>query len=180
MPGHEADVPDDIMTTGQTISEWVAGPGGRGLPPVQGLPIYKPPWNRLSAYDMNKGERIWWIPIGDIPEDIRNHPALEGVDLSRTGWGGFTTQGGETIHMVMADLLLYTTEGLRGVAEVGPNGLPVLRAADKLTGESLGAVDLPAPGQYGMMTYLHEGRQYVVVQVASADFPGSLVALTLP
>ncbi len=161
MLGSEADEPDDLRTTGTTISQWVAGRGG-AMPQVQGLPIPKPPYNRLSAYDMNTGERLWWIPIGDTPENVANHPALRGVDLSRTGGGG------NSIQMVAGDLL-YTTEG--------SSGPPVLNAHDKRTGAFVGEVDLPSAGQYGMMTYRHEGKQHVVVQVGS---PGRLVSLALP
>jgi len=84
--------------------------------------------------------------------------------------------------MVVGDLLMQTTENLRGDAEVSENGMPLLHARDKRTGEILASVELPIPGQYGMMTYLHEGKQYIVVQSGSAKGrqPGSLVALTLP
>ena len=160
-PGAEADDPDNPKTTGTTISDWVAGPGG-GLPRVQGLPVWKPPYNRLSAYDMNTGERIYWIPIGDTPADIRNNPAARGVDLSRTGGGG------NSVQMVAGDLL-YATEG--------SSGPPVLNAYNKLTGEHVGEILLPSPGQYGMMTFLHHDFQHVVVQVGQ---PGRLVALRLP
>ena len=70
--------------------------------------------------------------------------------------------------MVTGSLLLTTR---------GSNGPAVLDARNKLTGELVGSVDLPAPGQYGMMTYMHEGQQHVVVQVGR---PGRLVALRLP
>ena len=160
-PGADADEPDNPQTTGTTISEWVAGPGG-GLPRVQGLPVWKPPYNRLSAYDMNTGERIYWIPIGDTPEDIRNHPAAQGVDLSNAGGGG------NSIQMVAGDLL-YATEG--------SSGPPVLNAYNKLTGEHVGEILLPSPGQYGMMSFLHHDFQHIVVQVGR---PGRLVALRLP
>jgi glucose dehydrogenase len=61
------------------------------------------------------------------------------------------------------------------------NGPAVLDARDKATGEVLGVVELPAPGQYGMMTYEHEGQQYIVVQIAQGGvFPASLAALRLP
>jgi quinoprotein glucose dehydrogenase len=161
MPGAEADEPDNPATTGTTISRWVAGPGG-GLPRVQGLPAWKPPYNRVSAYDMNTGERIWWVPIGDLPENIANHPALRNVDTSRFGGGG------NSIQMVAGDLL-YTTEG--------SSGPPVLNAWDKRTGEHAGEIEMPGSGQYGMMTYLHDDRQTIVVQVGS---PARLVALRLP
>ncbi len=160
-PGLESDEPDNPATTGTTISQWVAGPGG-GLPRVQGLPAWKPPYNRVSAYDMNTGERIWWVPIGEASEDIRNHPALQGVDMSRFGGGG------NSIQMVAGDLL-YTTEG--------SSGPPVLNAWNKLTGEHLGEIEIPGSGEYGMMTYMHEGQQTIVVQVGS---PARLVALRLP
>jgi quinoprotein glucose dehydrogenase len=161
MPGEEADEPDNPATTGTTISRWVAGPGG-GLPRVQGLPAWKPPYNRVSAYDMNTGERIWWVPIGEVSDEIRNHPALQGQDMSR--WGG----GGNSIQMVAGDLL-YTTEG--------STGAPVLNAWNKLTGEHVGEIEMPGSGQYGMMTYLHDGQQTIVVQVGR---PARLVALRLP
>jgi glucose dehydrogenase len=161
MPGILADVPDDPATTGTTISQWVAGPGG-GMGQVDGLPLHKPPYSRLSAYDMNTGERIWWIPVGDAPERVAAHPALQGRDLSSFG------SGASSIQMVAGDLL-YATEGSQGP--------PVLNAFDKRTGEQVGEVALPSPGQYGMMTYMHDGRQHVVVQVGQ---PGRLVALRLP
>ena len=160
-PGIESDDPDNPATTGTTISQWVAGPGG-GLPRVQGLPAWKPPYNRVSAYDMNTGERIWWVPIGEASEDIRNHPALQGVDMSRFGGGG------NSIQMVAGDLL-YTTEG--------SSGPPVLNAWNKRTGEHVGEIEIPGSGEYGMMTYMHDGQQTIVVQVGS---PARLVALRLP
>ena len=176
MAGTDADDPEDPGTTGLTISQWVAGPGdpggppipewvggrGGGMPRVQGLPIPKPPYNRLSAYDMNTGERLWWIPIGEVSQAVREHPAAAGVDLSRAGGGGLS------IQMVAGDLL-YATRG--------SGGPPVLDAYDKLTGEQVGTVEMPGAGQYGMMTYSHDGRQHVVVQVGR---PGRLVALRLP
>ena len=160
-PGALSDEPDNPATTGSTISQWVAGPGG-GLPRVEGLRAWKPPYSRLNAYDMNTGERIWWIPIGDAPEDVVNHPALQGMDTSEFG------SGQSSIQIVAGDLLLATE---------GSNGPPVLNAFQKLTGEFVGEVELPGNGQYGMMTYMHEGQQYVVVQVQR---PGRLVALKLP
>ena len=84
--------------------------------------------------------------------------------------------------MVMGDLLVQTTEDLRGETEVNANSKPMLHARDKRTGRILASVELPMPGQYGMMTYMHEGKQYILLQAGSArrNQPGSLVALTLP
>jgi quinoprotein glucose dehydrogenase len=114
---------------------------------------------------MNTGEHLWSTPNGDTPDRIKNHPALEGVDLPNTG---------RTSHAVtmITKTLLITAEGGAGA--------PVLHAVDKLTGERLGTVEMPAPGRYGMMSYLHEGQQYIVVQIASTTHPGALVGLRLP
>ena len=70
----------------------------------------------------------------------------------------------------------------REEAEVNEKGNPLLHARDKKTGQILASVELPMPGEYGMMTYMHEGKQFIVVQSGSANRnqPGSLVALTLP
>jgi quinoprotein glucose dehydrogenase len=163
-PGIENDEPDALSTTGTTISQWVAGPGG-GMPGPQGLPIFKPPYNRLSAYDMNTGERLWWIPIGQTPQAVANHPLLRGRDLGNTGGGG------NSIQMVTGSLLI-TTEG--------GGGRPVLNAWDKRSGKPVGTVEIPSTGQYGMMTYMHDNRQYIVVQIGGDEYPSSLVALRLP
>ncbi len=167
-PGHEMDDPEDPFNTGVTVMDWVSGgPGGFGLAGPQGLPLWKPPYSRITAIDMNTGEHLWWVPNGDTPEAIKNHPALRGVDLPNTG------QTSAAITLVTRSLLI-TTEGQRG--------RPVLHALDKKTGERLGTVQLPAAGQYGMMTYMHEGWQYIAVQVGGGgELSGSgLVVLALP
>ena len=164
MPGADKDEPDDPGTTGTTISEWVAGPNGR-LPTVQGLPIFKPPYNETSAYDMNTGERLYSVPIGEPAAVLKNRAAEMGIDLSEAGGGP------HAILMVTGSMLL--------TSEVLADNRPVLTARDKATGERLGSVELPAPAQYGMMTYLHDGRQYIVVQIGGRDYPSSLVALAL-
>ena len=125
---------------------------------------------------MNTGERIWSLPIGETPERIRDHPLLAGVDVPNSGGVGWS------IQMVTGDLLVQTRSLSQGTAQYEPDALQELHAPDKMTGEILGSVPLPAPGQYGMMTYMHEGKQYIVVQIGSfrTDFPGALVAYTLP
>ena len=163
-PGVEMDVPDVRSTTGTTIAEWVAGPG-LGFSGPEDLPIFKGPYNRTSAYDMNTGERLYWVPIGEPTDAMKNNPALDGVDLSNAGGGS------RAILMVTGSLLL--------TAEVMGDG-PVLNARDKRTGELLGTVELPTRAQYGMMTYLHEGKQYIAVQIGGRDYPSSLVVLALP
>jgi glucose dehydrogenase len=163
-------------TTGTTVAAYEPGGPREPLPLIDGLPVYKPVFQMLAAYDMNTGEKLWTQPIGETPERIRNHPLLQGVEIPPTGGTG------NSIQMVMGDLLVQTTEDLRGDTEVNANGMPILNARDKRTGEVITSVEIPIPGQYGMMTYMHEGRQYIVVQSGSArrNQPGSLVALRLP
>jgi len=164
-------------TTGTTVAAWKQGGPRTGyLPTVEGLPVYRPLFQGLAAYDMNTGEKLWDLPVGRPPDNIRNHPLLTGIDVS--GVGGT----GNSIQLVTGDLLVQTTEDLRGDAEVNEKGQPLLHARDKRTGKILASVPLPMPGEYGMMTYMHDGKQYIVVQSGSAkrNQPGSLVALTLP
>ena len=144
--------------------DWVTvGPGGVRGP--GGLPIFKPPYGTITAIDLNTGDHLWQIPNGNTPEAIRNHPLLEGVEIGKTGARSHATK------LVTKTLLMYA-EG-RGAA-------PVFRAVDKMTGEELGAVDLPGSTITAPMTYMHDGVQYVVMAVNARGLPGSLVALRLP
>lgn len=175
---YDGATPNRTPTTGETVAAWLPGSSRNGrLPTIDGLRVYKPMDNQLTAYDMNSGDQAFSLPAGETPDRIRNHPLLEGVEVPNTGGGGFGS-----IQMVAGDLLLQTNAMSEGQAQRAPDGPILLHARNKRTGEIVGSVELPAPAQYGMMTYMHEGEQYIVVQVGSAhtDFPGSLVALTLP
>jgi quinoprotein glucose dehydrogenase len=139
------------------------GPGGIRGP--QGLPILKPPFGAITAIDLNTGEHVFRIPNGDTPDNIKEHPALQGVDLPRTG------KNGHANVLVTRSLLLYGE---------GRGGSPLLHAVDKRTGEELGTVELPAPTTTAPMTYTHAGRQYIVLSVAGTGVTARLVALALP
>ena len=175
VPGDGGATPNSTPTTGTTVSAWLPGSGG-GLPTIEGLRLYKPMDNQLTAFQMNTGRRIWSLPVGETPARIRNHPLLAGVDVPNTGGVGWS------IQMIAGDLLVQTRALSQGEAQYDPDAPLELHARDKRTGEILGSVELPAPGQYGMMTYMHEGKQYIVVQIGSfrTDFPGALVAYALP
>ena len=98
------------------------------------------------------------------------------MEIPNTGGVGFS------IQMVTGDLLVQTRALSEGGQQIVPDAPLELHARDKMSGEILGSVELPAHGQYGMMTYMHDGKQYIVVQLGSVqtDFPGSLVAVALP
>jgi quinoprotein glucose dehydrogenase len=167
--------PNYTPTTGTTVSAWLPG-GGGGLETIDGLRLWKPLDNALSALQMNTGRRIWKLPVGETPERITGHPLLAGVEVENSGGNGWS------IQMVTGSLLVQTRALSQGTAQLVPDAPLELHARDKRTGEILASVELPAPGQYGMMTYMHQGKQYIVVQIGSVhmDFPGSLVALALP
>jgi glucose dehydrogenase len=144
--------------------EWMTtGPGGVRGP--QGLPLVKPPYGRITAIDLNTGEHLWWIPNGDTPDFIKNHKALQGVDLPVTGKPTHATT------LVTKTLLMYGE---------GRGGSPLFHAVDKRTGKEIAAVELPAPTMTAPMTFMHEGKQYVLMAVGGGGLPGSLVALKLP
>jgi quinoprotein glucose dehydrogenase len=139
-----------------------SGAGAR----VQGLPLLKPPWTSIVAIDMNTGEHAWRIPNGDTPEDVKNHPALQGVDIPKTG-----NKGSHATILSTKSLLIYG-EG-RGAA-------PFLHAVNKKTGEEIARIELPAPTNTAPMTFMHEGKQYIVLSVAGRGYPAEHVALALP
>ncbi len=138
----------------------------------QGLPLFKPPWGRVTAIDLNRGEIAWQVPNGDAPDYVKNHPALEGIDVGRTGR---PDRGG----LLVTSALLFAGEGGGMFAAYGSGGNK-FRGHDKATGEVLAEIELPA-NQTGLpMTYMHEGRQYIVVAVGARRHPAELVALALP
>ena len=174
-PGEGGATPNSTPTTGVTVVAWLPG-GGGGLPTIDGLSVFKRMNNQLTAYQMNSGEKAWSLPIGETPDNIQNHPLLEGIEVPNIGGTGWS------IQMVTGDILVQTRALSEGMAQMEPDAPLTLNARDKMTGEMLGSVELPAPGQYGMMTYSHNDKQYIVVQVGSSrtNYPGALVAYSLP
>jgi quinoprotein glucose dehydrogenase len=142
---------------------FISGGGGE-LPWLQGLPITKPPYGRITAIDMNAGEHVFQIPNGPTPKEIAEHPALQGLDIPATG------RATRAVTLV-TKTLLFTAEGW--------GGSPVLYARDKATGEVLAEIALPGAAGGLPMTYLVDGKQYIVLSVAG-DRGAELVALTLP
>jgi quinoprotein glucose dehydrogenase len=145
---------------------------GGSLPTVQGLRLLKPPYGRITAYDMNRGDIAWQIPNGDTPANVKNNPALKGITIPKTG---SPSQAG----LLVTKTMLFAGEG--------SGGAPILHAYDKATGAEIWQTPMPGPQTSLPMTYLHQGRQFVVLGVrgraATADNPGQgaqLVAYALP
>jgi quinoprotein glucose dehydrogenase len=144
--------------------------GGGGLT-VQGLPILKPPYGHIAAYDMNKGDLLWNIAHGDTPDNIKNNAALKGVTIPKTGRPG-------RIGVLVTKTLLIAGEG--GFATINGRRGAMLRAYDKASGREAGAVYMPAPQTGSAMTYFFNGKQYLVVAVSGASYTGELIAFKLP
>jgi quinoprotein glucose dehydrogenase len=148
------------------------GEGGGGGLTVQGLPLAKPPYGQITAIDLNKGDIVWQIAHGETPDNIRNHPALKGVNIPRTGRPG-------VFGVLVTKTLVIAGERGTFTTPSGEKGA-MLRAYDKATGKDLGAVFMPA-GQTGTpMTYMVGGKQYIVVAIAGQGFPAELIAYKLP
>ena len=140
---------------------------------VQGMPLVKPPWGSIVAIDMNKGEILWKIANAETPDNVRDHPALKGLNIPRTG------RSANTIGLLITKTLLIAGEPGTFTMPDGRQG-SMLRAYDKSSGKEQGAVYMPT-GQTGTpMTYMLNGKQYIVLAIAAANYPGELVAFRLP
>ena len=139
---------------------------------VDGIPLVKPPWGRITAIDLKVGEIVWQIPHGETPDNIRNHPLLTGVDLPRTGRVG-------RVGTLVTKTLVIAGEAGTFTTPSGEEGA-MLRACDKDTGGEVGAVYMPAGASGSPMTYMHEGRQYIVLAISGGGFAGELIAFRLP
>jgi quinoprotein glucose dehydrogenase len=139
---------------------------------VQELPLFKPPYGQITAIDLGKGEILWQVPHGETPDVVRNHPALKGLTIPRTGRAGI-------IGTLVTKSLIVAGEAGTITMPDGKRGA-YLRAYDKQTGKDAGMVQMPA-GQTGSpMTYMLNGRQYIVVAIGAAGFPAEYVAYRLP
>jgi quinoprotein glucose dehydrogenase len=132
-------------------------PGAQGQLTVKGLPLVKPPYSQISAIDLKTGTILWQVPHGDTPDNVRNNPALKGMNIPRTG------HGGAAITLVTKTLVIAGEKGTVTQSD-GRTGA-MLRAYDKATGRDAGAVYMPAQGTGGPMTYMVNGVQYIVIAI---------------
>jgi glucose dehydrogenase len=148
------------------------GEGGGGGLTVQGLSIAKPPYGSISAISLDKGEVLWQIAHGDTPDNVRNHPALKGLNIPRTGQAGI-------IGTLITKTLVIAGEPQVTTAAGHPRGA-LLRAYDKATGKDAGEVFMPAPQSGSPMTYMLNGKQYIIVAIGGGNYAGELLAFRLP
>jgi len=150
--------------------DWINGAGGGdtgGGLTVQGLPLVKPPWGRITAFDLTKGTMVWQVAHGDTLDVVTNHPMLKGVTIPRTGRIG--------------PIGTLTTKTLVISGESGFTATPTGRGAklyayDKATGKEVANIFMPAPQTGSPMTYMLGGKQYLIVAISGAGFPAELIA----
>lgn len=149
------------------------GQGGLGGLNVRGLPLAKPPYGRISAINLDRGDITWQVPHGETPDNVRNHPSLKGITVPRTGMpcAGLAGLLLTKTLLIGGECTTTTASGARGA---------MLRAYDKATGKEVGAVFMSAQQTGNPMTYLAGGRQYIVVAVGGGSSAGEYVAYRLP
>ena len=143
------------------------GPYGMG---PQGLPLLKPPYGRITAYNMNKGEKAWMVANGDGPRD---HPLLKDLKLPPLGTIG------RPVPLVTKSLLFLGESGDAVFGNGGVTGMTGFRAYDKANGKVVWQMKLPAGTTGGPVTYAIDGKQYIVLPIGGKDVGGSWVALGL-
>jgi len=171
-PGENAgaDAPPRMGPGSATATTNDASVNANALP--QGLPLLKPPYGRLTAINLDRGEIVWQVAHGETPDSLRNHPALKGLNIPRTGQSGAVGALVTKTLVIIGDPLATTTPNR-------PRGA-MLRAYDKTTGKEVGAVYMPAQQSGTPMTYEVNGKQYIVVAISGGNYSGEYLAFKLP
>jgi glucose dehydrogenase len=168
--GSAADAPQRPRRPAPAAAATPAAPPVGGLT-VQGLSIIKPPYAVISAINLDRGELAWQVPYGETPDAVRNHPALKGMNIPNTGQPG-------SVGLVVTKTLVIL--GDSQMTSVTHPRAAMLRAYDKGTGKEVGAISMPAPQSGSPMTYMLDGRQYIIVAVSGGNYSGEYIAYSLP
>jgi quinoprotein glucose dehydrogenase len=147
------------------------GDTGGGLT-VRGLPLVKPPYGQITAINMNSGEIVWQVPHGETPDAVRDHPALKGLTIPKTGRIG-------PIGTLTTKTLLISGESGFSTLPSGQRGARLF-AYDKATGAVAGTIFMPAPQTGTPMTYMLNGKQYLVLAVGGGTYSAEILAYALP
>jgi quinoprotein glucose dehydrogenase len=169
---HQGTVLAGARRSGGSGSASAAAGGAVTALTIQGLPLVKPPYGQLNAISLDTGDILWQVPHGETPDAIKNHPALKGLNIPRTGRPG-------SVGTLVTKTLVVSGEPGFGITSTGQRGA-MLRAYDKKTGAEVGAVYMPAPQTGSPMTYMLNGRQYLLVAISGGTYSGELLALKLP
>jgi len=165
-----ADAPATLNTRGTAESSTNDTATNSNATP-QGLPLLKPPYGRITAINLDRGEFVWQVAHGETPDSVRNHPALKGLNVPRTGQSG-------AVGALVTRTLVIAGDPLSTTGANRPRGA-MLRAYDKNTGQEVGTVFMPAPQSGTPMTYQVEGRQYIVVAISGGVYSGEYFAFAI-
>jgi quinoprotein glucose dehydrogenase len=157
---------------GTTDMDYVEGYGGRAKLNAQGLPLIKPPYGTITAINLDTGEFVWQIAHGETPDLVRDSPALKGLTIPRTGQAGPVGTLVTKTLVICGDPLVTTIPG-RGHGAI-------LHAYDKATGKEVGAVFMPSQQSGSPMTYMLNGKQYIVLAIGGGDYTSAYIAFRLP
>ncbi len=178
--GTASDAPP-VSADEAKLAAILARTGGRTAPAapavrlsVDGLPLFKPPYGTITAVNMDTGDFRWQVTNADTPDEIKNNPALRGLTIPRTGQGGQGVSG-----LMVTKTLVITGDPLLSTVPGHPRGA-MLRAFDKATGKEVGTVWMPAPQSGSPMTYMVDGRQYIIIAVSGGNYSGEYIAYRLP
>jgi quinoprotein glucose dehydrogenase len=171
--GSPAGPPPDSRAEPAAAGGEGGGGGGGGLN-VRGLTLFKPPYGTMTAFDMKSGTVAWQVPHGETPDNVRNNPALKGIEIPRTGQ--FSDPNMPTL---VTKTLVICSEPLFTTTAGHPRGA-LLRAYDKASGKDAGTVFMPAPGTGGPMTYMLNGDQYIVIGIGGGIYSAEYLAFRLP
>jgi glucose dehydrogenase len=160
VPGEEADLQYELPT-GTTYAQYANGPGAGAPRHPAGIPLYKPPYSRITAINMNTGEHEWMIPTGETPARVQNVIDELGLDVPNTGTGALVPM------VATPNMLVYS--------DTATDGTPMLYAVNKATGETEAAIEVPERSRYGMSSWVHDGHQYIILQTGS-----KLTAMAMP
>ncbi len=152
---------------------WLAGP--------RGLPLFKPPYGRVTAIDMNTGEHKWMVPNGVGPVD---NPAIAHLGIEKLGVPGRPSP-------LLTGSLLFLGEGLTNQrpggripidmpVEIATNsGGPMFRAYHKDSGDVLWETELEAGTSGAPVSYLANGKQFIVVAIGDREYTPELLGFAL-
>jgi quinoprotein glucose dehydrogenase len=175
-PFREAFGPGFGAAADSPLAKQLGGPlpagGGVGGLNVQGLSIMKPPYSVISAVNLDRGDIQWQVPYGETPDNVRNHPALKGMNIPNTGQPG-------SVGLLVTKTLIILGDSQVTTTASHPRGA-MLRAYDKATGKEVGAVWMPAPQSGSPMTYAVGGKQYIVIAISGGPYSGEYLAFSLP
>ena len=157
---------------GNPPSDALDSPVSFGRLTIAGLPLHKPPYGRITAVDLTKGDIAWQSVHGETPDAIRNHPLLKGIKIPRTGQSGI-------LGVLTTKTLVICGDGGLFTDETGRKGAR-LRAYDKKTGEEKGTVFMPSRQTGAPMSYMKDGRQYIVLTIGSSGYSAEVIAFRLP